>query len=179
MKVSRKHSYYKLQRSHGWTLSEMMVAVAILSLVLAGAVPTFIMCIRTWAQGSVDIQAAQEASFAIQRIMSGVGAEYGLRSANSSTVTGVPATSQAWRVYYEDIGSSPHAISYDGISDYLTYSNADFPKGVNIGKGIIAATVTNMASSQGITISITCLATDGRFSSTNTMTTSVRWRNPM
>ena len=170
--------YIKKQpKRRGFTMAEMMIALAIMSLIFAGAVPTYIMCLRTWTQGSVDIQAAQECSFALARIVYGVGAQYGLRSAVASSVTGVPATSQVWTVTYTDIAGWTNSFSYNGTNDYLTYVNVDTPAGANIGKNIIAASVTNMPSSLGITISITCCAVDGRYVSTNTMTTSIRWRN--
>ena len=165
------------QGRFGYTLAEVMIAVSILTLVVGGAIPAFIMCLKTSTRNTVDLSTAQEASSALSRIVYGVGAQYGLRSAVASTVTGVPATGNTWTVTYADIAGWTNSFSYDGVNDVLTYSNADFPNGVNIGRNIIAANVSNMASSLGITITLTCCCSNGQYCATNVMTTSVRWRN--
>ena len=160
----------------GFTLAEMMVATAILVMVMASAVPTFIVCLRTWTRGSLDVQAAQSSSFALERIIYGVGMQYGLRSAVSTTVNVTTTNSGSWTVTYCDIDGFTNSFSYDGVSDHLTYVNSGSPGGVNIGRNITAAAVTNSLT-RGISFVVTCCVTEGRYAATNTMSTSIKWRN--
>lgn len=162
-----------LNRSRGFTLTEVMVALGVFSLVMASAVPVFVMCQRSWALTSVQLQAAQKASAAVERLVYGVGAQYGLRSAVSASVVVTPGTD--WRVSYMDIMGMSNSFTYSSAGRQLLYDGSDTAGSVVVGRSIAAASVTN--SVDGLAICVTAGVTEGRYTATNTMTTYVAYRN--
>ena len=162
-----------MSKRQGFTLTEVMVALSVFTLVMASAVPTFIMCQRSWALTSVQLQAAQKASAAIERLVYGVGLQYGLRTAISTTV--VVTAGADWKVSYIDITGMSNCFNYSSTARQLTYDGPATTGSVVVGKSITAATVSNSAN--GLSIVVTAGVTEGRFSATNTMTTFVAYRN--
>jgi len=168
-----RHHDEAVTRRQGFTLTEIMVAMGVFSLVMASAVPTFIMCQRSWALTSVQLQAAQKASAAVERLVYGVGLQYGLRSAVSTSVVVTAGTD--WSVAYRDIAGNSNQFTYSSSARQLVYDGPDTAGGVVVGKNITTATVSH--SADGISIRVTAGVTEGRFSATNTMTTYVAYRN--
>lgn len=70
----------------GFTLLEMMIAVGLFSLVIAGSFGVYIMCQRLWRATSLNMDTSRMADLAIQRIVNGVGSNSGLRGSSSGTV---------------------------------------------------------------------------------------------
>jgi len=163
-----------LRRMHGFTMTEIMVAMGVLSLVMAAAVPTFVMCQRTWARTSAELEATQEASLALARMTYGVGAQYGLRSAIASNVW-CQTGSDGWTVSYRDISGASNMFAYSRSSRTLTYDGPATSNAVVIARNIVSATASNSAN--GMYLSVTCLYSEGRFSSSNSMSTFVAFRN--
>jgi len=159
---------------HGFTLTEIMVAISVFSLVMAAGVPAYIMCQRTWARTSAELQAAQEASLALSRMIYGVGAQYGLRSAMSSNVWR-QTNSDGWTVSYRDISGASNMFAYSRSARTLTYDGPATSNAVVIARNIVSATASNSAN--GMYLSVTCLYSEGRFSSSNAMSTFVAFRN--
>ena len=161
----------------GCTLTEIMVATSVFTLVMASAVPTFIMCQRSWALTSVQLQAAQRSSAAVERLVYGVGLQYGLRSAVSTTVVLTPGVD--WSVAYRDVVGNSNRFRYDSAARQLHYDGPGAARSVVVGKSITAATVSNSLTgiSSGLWIRVTAGTTEGRFSASNTMTTFVAYRN--
>jgi prepilin-type N-terminal cleavage/methylation domain-containing protein len=158
---------------HGFTLTEIMIALSIFSLVLATAVPVFIMCQRSWALTSVQLETSQKASAAMDRLVYGVGLQYGLRSAIATTVVFTAGTD--WSVAYRDVAGNSNSFAYHSASNQLTYDGPDTVGSVVVGRSITAATVSN--SARGMGIHVTAAVINGRFAATNTMTTYVSYRN--
>ncbi len=161
-------------RLSGFTLTEIMVTMGVFSLVMAAAVPTFIMCQRSWAMTSAELEATQEASTALARMTYGVGAQYGLRSALASNVF-LQTHSDGWTVTYKDISGASNMFAYSRSARRVIYDGSATTGSVVIARNIVSATASN--SGAGIYLSATCLYSEGRFSSSNTMSTFVAFRN--
>ncbi len=131
-----------LQATKGFTLVELMVAVGLFSLVVAGSVGVYIMCQKIWRATTLNMDTSRMASLAIQRMVYGVGTNSGLRSAASVALdtnvgghpyviandyweTGVPPPVPADPVHYVHVNCAAggYHSTHDG-SWRLTFSNA-------------------------------------------------------
>jgi len=65
----------------GFTLVEIMVAVALFGLVVGGTIEVYIMCNKLWTATSLNMQAVRESSLALTRMVYGLETNNGLRSA--------------------------------------------------------------------------------------------------
>ncbi|MBU1736231.1 MAG: type II secretion system GspH family protein [Verrucomicrobia bacterium] len=70
----------------GFTMLELMIAVALFGLVMAGSFGVYSMCQRMWRSTSLSMDTARMASLAIERMVYGVGKNGGLRAAASILV---------------------------------------------------------------------------------------------
>jgi prepilin-type N-terminal cleavage/methylation domain-containing protein len=170
---------------HGFTLSEVMVAMSIFALVVASSVPVLILCQRTWTRTSSQLTATQKASIALERMVYGVGDQYGLRSATAASIVVTPNGTN-WTVTYTDIVGNASAFAYNSSNKMISYSGMHtIAVGTNgllntngwvkIGTNITAATVQN--SALGMTITVTAAVTNGKYSASTTMSTYVSYRN--
>ncbi len=69
-----------LSRPKGFTLLEVMIAVGLFSLVMAGSLGVYIMCQRLWHATTLSMETSRLASMTIERMVCGVGTNGGLRS---------------------------------------------------------------------------------------------------
>lgn len=76
----------------GFTLLELMIAVGLFSLVIAGSLGVYIMCQKFWQATSLDMQTSQMAGMALSKMIFGVGTNAGIREAASVTVYGYAVT---------------------------------------------------------------------------------------
>jgi len=163
---------------HGFTLLELMIALAVFSLVMAGVVPGFIMCLKSWALTSVQLEASERASFALQRMIYGVGSQYGLRSACAASIV-VTNSGLNWTVSYTDIVGNASSFSFVNTNQQITYTGPDTTNAPGysvVGKYISFASVTNTAS--GLNIYVTAVVSNGvRYVATNAMSTFISYRN--
>src|ERR1035437_5332254 len=67
--------------SSGFTLLELLIAVGLFGLVMAGSLGVYIMCQRLWRATSLSMDTSRMASLAIERMVYGVGTNGGLRAA--------------------------------------------------------------------------------------------------
>jgi prepilin-type N-terminal cleavage/methylation domain-containing protein len=85
----RKHSSFFILHSafsRAFTLLEVMIAIALFGLVMAGTIEVYIMCNKLWHATSLSMETSRLASLAIQRMVYGLGTNDGLRSAASISV---------------------------------------------------------------------------------------------
>ena len=162
-----------LRIRHGFSLTEVMVALGVFGAVVGAVVPAVIMCQRSWVMTSVQLQAAQRSSAALERLVYGVGLQYGLRSAVSTTVVFTAGTD--WRVAYRDVVGNSNSFRYISANRQLVYYGLTATGGSVVGDCIATATASNTA--HGLWLSVTADAQEGRFSWTNTMTTFISYRN--
>lgn len=92
----------------GFTLLELMIAVGLFSLVIAGSLGVYIMCQRLWRATSLSMDTSRMASLAIQRMVYGVGTNSGLRSVAMVTLnTNVGGHPYTITNYYWETGIAP------------------------------------------------------------------------
>ncbi|MDO9542560.1 MAG: prepilin-type N-terminal cleavage/methylation domain-containing protein [Kiritimatiellia bacterium] len=118
--------------STGFTMLELMIAVGLFSLVIAGSLGVYIMCQRMWRATLLSMDTSRMASLAIQRMVYGVGTNGGLRAAASISVDTNWHNSGSSN-YWDTTTNSPPAAN-DAVNDLvsgssddswrLTYSNA-------------------------------------------------------
>jgi len=111
----------------GFTLVELMIATAMFGLVMGGAIGVYVMCQKMWQATSLGMASNREGSLALARLVYGVGADNGLRTAASISVTNMKGM---WtgtdHVYPPAPGDSAHFLN-PGLSDgswRITSSNA-------------------------------------------------------
>ena len=100
---------------HGFTLIELMIAVAIFGLVMSGAIGVYIMCQKMWHATSLSMLTNRDGNMAMSRLVYGVGANSGLRSASTialqtNNVYGHPYPFADTNKYWET-GDEPPAAS--------------------------------------------------------------------
>ena len=133
----RLHSSF----SRAFTLLEVMIAMALFGLVMAGTIEVYIMCNKLWHATSLSMETSRLASLAIQRMVCGLGTNCGVRSAatisfanaHGHTIYPFPDAYKYWETgvtppaasdvnYYTCTGTVSGAYSPDG-SWRLTISN--------------------------------------------------------
>ena len=65
-----------------FTLLEVMIAIVLFGLVMAGTIEVYIICSKLWHATSLSMDTSRMASLAIQRMVYGLGTNCGLRSAS-------------------------------------------------------------------------------------------------
>jgi type II secretory pathway pseudopilin PulG len=71
----------------GFTLSEMMVGLAIFVMIVAGLLTVFTMSMLSWKEGSRDLSLQGSGRLIIEKIVRGPGGRFGLREAAEEDVT--------------------------------------------------------------------------------------------
>ncbi len=71
----------------GFTLAEMMVAVFIFMIIMAGLLSVFTMSMQAWKEGSRDLSLQSSGRLIIEKIVRGPGGRFGLREAAEEGVT--------------------------------------------------------------------------------------------
>jgi prepilin-type N-terminal cleavage/methylation domain-containing protein len=163
-------------RGAGFTLTEIMMAVLVFSIVVATAIPAYITFSRYSYMTTVSLQSSHKASMAMERMVYGVGLQNGLRSALATSVV-VTAVGSNWTVSYRDVAGQGSTFGYNGANRQLVYDGPDTTGNVVIGDCITSASVSN--ASGGLFMQVTAVVTNGRFKATNTMTTFVGYRNKL
>ena len=194
----------------GFTLVELMMAVALFGMIMAGAIGVFVMCQKLWHATSLSMATNRDGSIALARLVYGIGSNNGLRTASSISVDN--DKKGMWtgtdHVYPPAPGDKAHFLnngSPDG-SWRMTCSNAfdgarriDFNKEAsNIvlwvedpGEGpgsvpqretrqLICNYVSDAAvvpTNSGVSIQLTIVRQEGRFTSTNPIGTFIKRRN--
>lgn len=184
----------------GFTLVEVMIALGVSSLILAGAISVFLMCRGIWHSTSLKMQTAREANMAMTRLVYGPGRHNGLRSAAAIVV--VPYAHGSWAGgSYPPPANSNHNISTGGTPDgswRIAFSNSfdglrwiDYNRaasnivywpdvGDDSSRVLICNYVTDssvQATDEGVSIALAVARRDGRFTATSHVATFVMKRN--
>ena len=149
----------------GFTLVEMSMSMAILTLLTVGVFNVFYQVLQAYNETSLMSTTAVQASFALDRMVIGMGTNAGLREAQASTVT-TSSTSSNW------------VFSYDnGLSfTYTTNNHAIVDQSGNyVVSNLVASTLSN--TTNGVQISVSVAQSCGGRTLTNTMATFVQFRN--
>lgn len=196
--------------SLGFTLVELMIAVGMFGMIMAGAIGVYVMCQKLWHATSLGMMTSRDGNIALSRLVYGIGTNNGLRTASSISVAN--DKQGMWtgtdHVYPPAPGDPAHFLN-PGLSNgswRMTCSNAfdgarkiDFNKEASnivlwledpgtgpgsvpqretrqlIGNYVSAAVVSTNAS--GVSIQLTIIRQEGRYTSTNRIGTFVKMRN--
>jgi prepilin-type N-terminal cleavage/methylation domain-containing protein len=170
-----KTSGIKARRfSGGFTLVEMAVSMAILTMVIVGAWDVFTLFQRSYNETTLMRMAAARASLALDRMVYGVSTNPGLREVQSSSVV-ITYPSGGWQIAYTNI-----FFQYTTNLQCITWSNSTSQSSKFICTNVIASTLnctTNGFTTNGCTIAVAVAEKGGGRIDTNTMTTFVEFRN--
>src|SRR5450759_3671085 len=106
-----KHEQSGKMSTRAFTLLELMIAVGLFSLVMAGSLGVYIMCQRLWRATSLNMDTSNLASLAIQRIVYGVGTNSGLRAATASIWVDTNKQNAVSSNYWDTTTPSPPAAA--------------------------------------------------------------------
>jgi len=161
------------QRNGGFTLAEIMVAAGVLLFVVTGAIGIYISSLWIWNSTTVTVDASQEASKILAKIVYGVGTNTGIRAAQASTVNASVYDGSFMLGYTAPGGESNLFIYYPSAQCIVHSHGNDEP--VMIGTNVVAFSANN--ATNGITLQISVAKREGHFVSTNTVSTFVKFRN--
>lgn len=153
----------------------MMMATGIFGLVIAGTLAAVSVCSRSWYESDIQMRCMQKGNMALQRIVYGANGTNGLRSAISSNIL-ISATGTVWKINYFTIDGAHYEYQYDPNDDSILY--CDFSSGSNytpIASDITSCTISN--DTDGVSLSLTASLQDGLFSSSQAISTFVKFRN--
>jgi len=127
-----------------FTLLEVMIAVALFGLVMAGTIEVYIICNKLWHATSLSMETSRTASLAIQRMVYGLETNCGLRSAatisfanaHGHTIYPFPDAYKYWETgakppaasdvnYYTCTGTVSGAYAPDGSWRLIISNNYD------------------------------------------------------
>lgn len=100
----------------GFTLVEVLVALGLTGLVMAGVSTSVWMCQRHWRSAEMYLRVCYESGHALQTIVYGMEGRGGLREAESVTVT---EDTNGWQLAYLDADGVPRRYAYRSFSDTL------------------------------------------------------------
>ncbi len=111
-------------RPGGFTLVEVMIALSLFGLVVAGTLGVFILCQRMWRATALQMETARLAGLAVDRMVYGLGSNNGLRGAASVEVDDTRYKSLFSPVYFywtSPTSTPPPANSaYHNLGTWLT-----------------------------------------------------------
>jgi len=156
---------------NGFTLIELMIAVAIFGLVMSGAIGVYIMCQKMWHATSLSMLTNRDCNMAMSRLVYGTGSNSGLRAAATITIS---SNANGWSISCSNKFDGTKSIDFNNQA-----SNIYWVDGVNqsslVCDHVSSAVVSTNAA--GLNIQLTMLRKDGRFTSTNQISTFVLMRN--
>jgi len=154
-----------LQIFSGFTLVEMSVSMAILTLLGLAMWNVFWQVSQVYNKTSLMSLSSEQASFALDRMVIGMGTNYGLREAEASTVIAT-STITNWQLSYTNGLSFTYSANTGSIVDQ---------SGNPVVSNLLTSTMTYLTN--GVQISVSVTQTCGGVTVTNTMATFVQFRN--
>jgi prepilin-type N-terminal cleavage/methylation domain-containing protein len=163
-------------KKSGFSLTELMVAISVFGMVIAGTMSVFFVSNRSWYSTDIQMQCMREANMILEKMVYGAQGTNGLRSAIFTNVI-VGITGSQWAVTYDTpdgANSSYYYVSADKAILYrdMTVSNST---AIVIGQNVHSSSVAVVTN--GLSITVQVGVQDGRFAATNILTTYVRYRN--
>ena len=149
----------------GFTLVEMSVSMAVLTLLGLAMWNVFWQVSQVYNKTSLMGVSSEQASFALDRMVIGMGTNNGLREATAKTVTAT-STSTNWQLSYTNGLSFTYSANRGSIVDQ---------SGNTVVSNLLTSTMTYLTN--GVQISVSVTQTCGGVTVTNTMATFVQFRN--
>jgi prepilin-type N-terminal cleavage/methylation domain-containing protein len=162
----------------GFTLTEVMSSVAILSLVMMAASMTYTTSLRSWRRNTARMDASSSASQALTRCTMGVGTNFGLRAAFIPVL--INSDNDGWVIRFTtpagDAGdeTTDSSLVYNADARTITFQNENNPPTI-IGDNIINSTVSRQ--SDAIMLTVRAQASKGYTNITSQMSTAIAPRN--
>lgn len=155
----------------GFTLIEMMIAVALFGLAMGGAIGVYVMCQKMWHATSLSMLTQRDAHFALLRLVYGMGTNSGLRAAATVAIS---SNAQGWRLTCSNKFDGAKSIDFHKQASNIYWVDSVSQSNRLCDHVSSAVVSTNTA---GVNIRLTLLRTEGRFTSTNQVSTFVLMRN--
>jgi prepilin-type N-terminal cleavage/methylation domain-containing protein len=152
--------------ANGFTLVEMLISVAVLTIVIVGTFNVFVQSLRSYNATTLMRISATHASLALDRMVYGVGTNYSLREAPKASITISNVASTYWKIAYTNGTYFQWSSTTKKITDQ---------SGKCIGTNVVASTLSTNGGGASITVSVAESA--GGRTITNTMSTFVQFRN--
>ena len=157
--------------SSGFTLVEMAVSFAIITIVTIGAFNVFVSFLRSYNSSTLMRTAAGRASTGMERMVYGVGTNCGLREAVAGSVAVTYSNTTDWTLTYSN--------AVDSAAKYFKYTTSrqmitDWA-GKLICTNVISSTATDLANGCQITLSVA--ESGGGRVMTNSVMTFIQFRN--
>jgi hypothetical protein len=158
----------------GFTLHEMAISTAIMTMVIAGSWNLFTMFQRSYNKTSLLSTSSSGASLGLERMVYGVGDNMGLREAATGSVVIVTNTLPAsWTITFN---SGNQYFQYTTNTQSIVDQSNKVICGHVVASRIVPS-VSQQGATYGCTISVTVVENGGGRSDTNTMATFVQFRN--
>ncbi len=162
------------KRNAGFTLTELLVASALLGMVMAGAVALYLRHQGSLRSTLLAVQVETEANLAMNRMVYGVGNRRGLRAAEQATLAN--ESGGGWTLTYTIPGlhGAPpqvYAFQYLASERRLVATPGDLRVGTDIANAVAEVNPGT------VSMEITVEREQGRFASRRTVATFVRLRN--
>ena len=162
------------RRAGGYTLTEVMVSMAIGTMVVVGTLNVSIMFLRSYNTSTLMRTSGSRACLALERVVVGVGTNAGLREAAASTLTYTNPAS-GWRLSY----NTNLFLNYVASSKIITNE-----RGKVLCTNVIASSISFYTKpvgtgigTNGCQISLSVAEKAGGDTWTNTMSTQIQFRN--
>jgi len=163
----------------GFTLTELMMSVAVFTLVITGAVGTFAIGTRTWRATAAGMDASCQASTVLSRMAYGVVGNCGLRAAFAPVSTS--GDSSGWTIVFtvpagvSGLATQVNRLRYDSGTQQITFQGGSGGRWHILGKNVTASEISPSADS--ITVMVRTRAVVGFRSTVNEMTSTIGFRN--
>ncbi len=169
----------KRDNNHGFSLSELMVSIAISGIVLAGAGITFSMGIKAYRSTTAHIDASSESSTSLFRVTRGMGDDSGLRAAIVPVTTS--SDSSGWNITFRvpkgiaGTDTQINKLRYNSDLKTISFLNGTNDSWNVIGKNIIESSI--VASKYNIRVMVRAKSVVGNKTTINEMTSTIAFRN--
>ena len=158
-------------RAGGFTLVEMLVALTLSVLVLAGAWSVFLTCLRWWSSSDLFMRVSDANNQVVERLVYGSEGQGGLREADSVTVV---TGTNGWTLTYHDTRSATNqSYQYNRAQGTLVHS----PGGKVIGSNLTFASATTNVTLTGVSLRVDLSQTERNSCYSNSLSTFVQFRN--
>ena len=167
-------------RRHGFTLSEILVSMAISTIVMTGASITFSMGVHAYRNSAANMDASAQCSTSLFRITRGIGNSCGLRAAIIPVYTS-SSDDGGWDITFKvpsglaGNDTQVNKLRYDKDTKTILFQDGSDGDWSVIGKNISNSTIT--ATKDSASFMIQAQSVIGNKTTTNEMRSTVAFRN--
>jgi prepilin-type N-terminal cleavage/methylation domain-containing protein len=171
----KKH-FSNSRMKRGFTLVELMMAVGILTLVVAGSMTTYVLHRKGWESASLKYTTANKASRVMEEMVFGMSRSggagyqtYSLRGVEADTIIFRTWPDGSWRLWYNDTGGFRTKLHYSMLDQTIRNRRVVIAKNVADSSAVLR--------DGGIEIHVEIEGSKGPITIASEMTTFVDFRN--